>query len=289
MNTSSIMTWIDGRWHMGNLPILGAADHGTWLGSLVFDGARAFEGVAPDLDLHCARTNESARRMGLEPQLSDGELTEIALEGLAAFAPDVALYIRPMIWATGGTGNMIVPNPETTQTAICIEARPMPPEAGISLGRTRFRRPTIECMPTDVKAGCLYPNNARMLREVRARGFDNAVVLDALGNVAETASSNIFVVKDGAVLTPIPTGCFLAGITRARVIELLRADGVTVHEVTLAPDVLDAADEIFTTGNAAKVLPVTRYEERDLEYGPVARRARTLYWEFAHAAGPGHA
>ncbi len=287
MNAAHIMTWIDGRWHIGNIPILGAADHATWLGSLVFDGARAFDRATPDLDRHCARTNQSARRMGLEPQLSDGELTEIALEGVAAFAPGAELYIRPMIWARGGCSAMIVPDAETTQTAVCIEERPMPPgPVGISLTRTRFRRPTIECMPTDVKAGCLYPNNARMLREARARGFDNALVLDALGNVAETASANIFLVRDGEVFTPVPTGCFLAGITRERVIGLLRAEGVVVHEVSLTPADVECADEVFTTGNANKVVPVTRLEDRALPYGPVSRRARELYWDFARTTVP---
>jgi branched-chain amino acid aminotransferase len=287
MNSARIMTWIEGRWHMGNVPILGAADHATWLGSLVFDGARAFEGVTPDLDLHCARANESARRMGLAPQLSDGELTDIALEGVATFPAEAGLYIRPMIWARGGCAAMVVPDPDTTETALCIEERPMPPgPVGLSLTLTRFRRPTIETMPTNVKAGCLYPNNARMLREARARGFDNALVLDVLGNVAETATSNIFLVRDGEVFTPVPTGCFLAGITRARVIGLLRADGIAVHETTLAPADFARADEIFTTGNAMKVMPVTRLDERTLPYGPVARRARALYWDFAHSRSP---
>ncbi|GMG82923.1 branched-chain amino acid aminotransferase [Paralimibaculum aggregatum] len=284
MNAEHILTWIDGRWHRGNVPILGAADHATWLGSLVFDGARAFEGVTPDLDLHCARTNRSARRMGLEPHLTDGELTEVALEGVAAFPAGSELYIRPMIWARGGCQMMIVPDAETTAVAVCIEEKPMPPgPVGLSLTRTRFRRPTIECMPTDVKAGCLYPNNARMLREARSRGFDNAVVLDALGNVAETATSNIFLVRDGEVFTPIPTGCFLNGITRQRVIGLLRDDGVAVHEASLTPADLDAAEEIFTTGNATKVMPITRFEDRNLPFGPIARRARELYWDFAHS------
>lgn len=283
-NAAGILTWYEGRWHRGNTPILGAADHGAWLGSLVFDGARAFEGATPDLDRHCARTNASARAMGLKPPLSDGELLELALEGVAKYPRDAELYIRPMIWARDGLALMVPPDPDSTALAVCIEERPMPPApAGISLTTTRFRRPTIECMPTDVKAGCLYPNNARMLREARAKGYDNAVVQDMLGNVAETATSNIFAVRDGVVETPVPTGCFLAGITRARVIDLLRADGVEVVERSMTLEDFRTADEIFTTGNAMKVMPVTRLEERTLPHGPVARRARELYWDFALA------
>lgn len=284
MSAGRIWTYFDGRWQEGNVPILGAADHGTWLGSLVFDGARAFEGVAPDLDLHCARANESARRMGLAPPVTDEEMTALTREGIAKFPKDAAIYIRPMLWAREGGPYMIAPLPETTAFALCLEEKPMVGPVGFSVTPTRYRRPTIECMPTDVKAGCLYPNNARMLREARSRGFDNAIVQDMLGNVAETATSNIFMVRDGEVLTPAPTGCFLNGITRQRVIRLLREDGFTVTATTLSLDDFRVADEIFATGNATKVLPVTRIEERHLQYGPVARRARELYWDFAHSA-----
>lgn len=105
-------TWFNGEWREGNTPILGAADHGAWLGSMIFDGARAFDGMTPDLDRHCARANESARRMGLEPTHSDEELHRIALEGVSKFSPGAHLYIRPMIWATIGTGSMITPDRE---------------------------------------------------------------------------------------------------------------------------------------------------------------------------------
>ncbi len=278
-----IWTYFEGDWREGNTPILGAADHATWLGSLVFDGARAFEGVTPDLDLHCARSNESARRMGLNPPLSDDEMTGIARDGVKKFAPGTALYIRPMIWARGGLDYMIPPDPDSTAFALCLEEKTMPPLNGFSIARTRFRRPTLDVMPVDVKAGCLYPNNARMLREVRARGFDNAIVQDAIGNVAETATSNIFMARDDEVFTPVPTGCFLNGITRQRVIGLLRDDGVTVNETTLGLEDFDTADEIFATGNAIKVQPINRFEDRHLQFGPLARRARELYWDFAHS------
>ena len=121
-----IWTWYEGQWREGNAPILGAADHGSWLGSMVFDGARAFDGHTPDLDLHCARVIESARRMGLEPQITAEEVTGLAREGVAKFAPGTGLYIRPMIWAKGGASFMVAPDPETTTFALCLEERPMP-------------------------------------------------------------------------------------------------------------------------------------------------------------------
>ena len=138
-------------------------------------------------------------------------------------------------------------------------------------------------MPTDAKAGCLYPNNARILREAKSRGFDNAIVTDMLGNVAETATANIFMVKDGAVHTPIANGTFLNGITRQRVISLLRDAGETVLESVLRYEHFLQADEIFTTGNYMKVMPVTRIDDLTLQPGPIFKKARELYWDFAHA------
>jgi len=156
------------------------------------------------------------------------------------------------------------------------------PTTGFSVTLSAFRRPTLDTMPVDAKAGCLYPNNARALFEAQFRGFDNAILRDMLGNVAELATSNIFMAKGGVVYTPVPNGTFLAGITRQRVIGLLRNDGVTVIENTLTYADFQSADEIFSTGNYSKVVPVGRIDERTLQPGPFYTRARSLYWAFAH-------
>jgi len=275
-------TWLDGAWHEGNVPIMGVQTHAAWQGSSVFDGARAFEGVTPDLDAHCRRVNESARALGLEPTMAADEIAGLAAEGVKRFAGDAALYIRPMYWAEGNGPSVIVPDSASTRFCLTLYVAPMPEPTGVSLTLARFRRPSIECMPTNAKAGCLYPNNARAMREARAAGFDNALVLDLLGNVAETAASNIFLVKDGVARTPAANGTFLAGITRGRVMGLLAAAGTPVEATTLRyEDFLDA-DEVFTSGNYAKVSPVTRIDGRTFQPGPVAARARSLYWEFAH-------
>jgi branched-chain amino acid aminotransferase len=154
---------------------------------------------------------------------------------------------------------------------------------GFSITLSPYRRPTIETMPVDAKAGCLYPNNARALFEASSRGFNNAIVCDALGNVAELATSNIFMAKNGVVFTPVPNGTFLAGITRRRVIGLLRESGVTVVENTLTYHDFEKADEIFATGNYSKVVPATRIGDRSLPFGPLYTKARELYWAFAHS------
>ena len=103
-----------------------------------------------------------------------------------------------------------------------------------------------------------------------------------LGNIAELGTANIFMAKDGVVFTPAANGTFLSGITRARVIALLRHAGVTVVETMLRYSDFQSADEIFSTGNFTKVSPITRIDERDLQPGSYYRRARELYWDFAH-------
>lgn len=280
---SETWTYTDDAWHAGNVPVVGAREHAFWLGSSVFDGARAFEGVTPDLDLHCARLNKSALALGLKPIKTDQEIYELCREGVAKFDKDAALYIRPMYYATQGGPMAVAALPESTKFLISIYVTPMVPPVGLSVCVSPFRRPTQECMPLDAKAGCLYPNNARALVDAGERGFQNAVVLDFLGNVAELATSNIFMVKDGVVYTPAANGTFLSGITRHRVISLLDEAGYDVQQTTLKVADFQEADEIFATGNMMKVMPITKFEDRDLQPGPVAAKARELYWQYAHA------
>ena len=288
MGAGEIWTWSEGSWHQGDVRVAGAADHGLWQGVSVFDGARGFEGVAPDLDLHCARVNASALAMGLEPTMAAGQMVELATEGLGKFISDIPVYIRPMYWSRAGDASLICADPESTAFALSLEALPMAdpaamPHGGMSLTTTQYRRPIQAVAVMDAKAGCLYPNNARMMREAKAKGFDNALVQDLAGNVAELSTSNVFMVRDGIVATPIPNGTFLNGITRQRVIKLLREAGMEVVETTLTLDDFRAADEVFSTGNASKVVPVWKFDEVEYGPGPVAKRARELYWDFAHA------
>jgi len=281
---TNIRTYFEGSWHEGDLPVMRAADHGSWLGTTVFDGARYFEGIAPDLAAHCARINRSAEALMITPTVEAEEMQEIVWEGLKAFSDTSAVYIRPMYWALDGDTLGIVPKPNATGFAICLEEIPMaPPGTATTLTTTRFRRPVLEDAVVNAKAGCLYPNNARMLAEARAKGFGNALVTDALGNVAETATANVFMVRDGEVFTPVPNGTFLAGITRARHIDNLTADGVRVHETVLTFDDFRQADEVFLTGNMMKVTPVTAFDDTDYQVGPMTRRVRDLYWDWAHS------
>ncbi len=278
---SKTWTYFEGQWHDGNVPLWGVRTHAIWLGSSVFDGARAFEGRTPDLDLHCARVNASAKTMFLDPVVPVEQWLDLVREGMARFEPDTTLYIRPMYWAERAGPQAMPPDAASTRWCLSLYDAPMRKPEGFSVTLSPFKRPTIETAPVDAKAGCLYPNNARAMLEARSRGFDNCIVTDLLGNVAELANSNVFMAKDGAIFTPMPNGTFLNGITRQRVIKLLRAAGIAVTETVLRYRDFESADEIFATGNASKVLPVTRIGERSLQPGPLFRKARELYWDYA--------
>lgn len=279
---NNIFTYFNDTWHTGNVPIINAADHGAWLGSNVFDGARYFNGVAPDLLAHCQRVNNSAEALMLKPSVETNDMVEIIWEGLKQYEADAAVYIRPMYWAIDGDLTAIVPNQESVGFAICLEQIPLAPESKtVSLTKTKFRRPVLEDAVVNAKAGCLYPNNARMLVEARSKGFSNALVTDAMGNVAETATANIFMVKDGEVFTPIPNGTFLSGITRARHISNLNAADVKVHETVLTYTDFESADEIFMSGNMNKVTAVTAFEDFQFQIGPITKKVRELYWDWA--------
>lgn len=276
----SSWTWYRNTWHPGNPMILGPLTHATWVGSLVFDGCRAFEGVAPDLDLHCQRAVRSAESFGLKVKQQAGEIEELIRDGIAKFPKGAELYLRPMFWATDGFVDV---DPDSTDFSVSVYEAALPRPTGFSLTCSPFRRPSYEYAPTDAKAACHYPNSARALREAKSRGFDNAVMLDPVGNVAELATANIWLVKNGEAHTPVPNGTFLNGITRQRVIGLLRKAGVTVVERAIRWQEYLEADEVFSTGNYGKVMPVIRIEQRHLQPGPVMQKARDLYWDYAHS------
>jgi len=232
LSDKNIWTWWRGDWHHGDTRILGASSHATWLGSAVFDGARLFEGVTPDLDKHSARVNASAEALGLKPTHTGDEIAALSMDGLKKFEPQTDVYIRPMYWAEDGDVGVIPPDPNSTDFALCLEEMPMTAPSGYTVTVTRF-----------------------------------------------------FMVRGGEVFTPAPNGTFLDGITRQRVIGLLRGAGVTVHEMSLTVADFQEAEEIFSSGNISKVVPVIGFEGRDIGAGPIAKRARQLYWDWAHADG----
>lgn len=276
------LTYFKGQWAEGNIPLFGAMDHSVWLGSSVFDGARAIAGQMPDLDLHLQRVIHSAERLGLQCPLSVAEMGALVREGVAKFPANAELYIRPLVFGCEG---FLIPEAEHSGFALTLFDAPMPPFTGFSACLSRLRRPDASMAPTDAKASALYANSTRVMREAKERGYDNGVVLDSDGAVAEFATSNLFLVTpQGKVVTPVPNGTFLAGITRARVIALLAEAGVAVEERTVQPEELLTALEIFNTGNYGKVTPCVRYEERTLPVGPMATLARDRYLAYTAQA-----
>jgi branched-chain amino acid aminotransferase len=271
--------WHDGTWYEGEQPkLLGPLDHAMWMASLAFDGARSFDGLAPDLDRHCERLIDSTKKMLLEPTMSAGEVHALCLEAIRRLPRGLATYVRPMFYATRG---FVAPEPDSTTFALAVYASPMPEPRGMSVCFSSFRRPARDAAPTDAKASCLYPNMQRALAEAAGRGYENAITLDAAANVAELATANLWIAKDGVAMTPVCNGTFLNGITRQRVLQLLRDAGTRAIETTLTKDDILDADEVFSTGNYGKVLPITRVEDRNYQLGHVYRRARELYFEFA--------
>ena len=279
-----ILTWFNGEWREGNTMIMGAADHATWLGSMVFDGARYFEGVMPDLDLHSQRITRSAKSMGYDAPVDGDTIEGIIREGVAKFAPDAELYLRPMMWSVEGDATMLGADSASGAYAICIEELPMPKAEDFALTVSPYRRPRQDMALTDAKAACLYPNNGRIAQEALSRGFNTALSMDIDDNVAETSSTNVFLVRDGEVFTPAPNGTFLNGITRQRTIALMKDDGLKVTETSLTVQDFTDASEIFLTGNASKITPVTRFEDKQMPSTQIGTRARSLYWDYAHAS-----
>ncbi len=272
------IAYVEGKWVEGNPMILGPKSNAVWLSSCVFDGARAFRGVAPDLDRHAARAVRSANVLGLAPMLSGPEIEKIAWEGIRQFPEETELYVCPMFFADEG---FIVPTPESTRFVMTVSPSPIPAPDGFSACLSSFRRPAIDMAPTEAKASCLYPNVARSVAEASSKGFDTGIVLDPDDHVAEFAYANLFMAKDGEIHTPAINGTFLNGITRQRVIQLLSDAGVTVHERAIEFSELENADELFGSGNYYKVSPCTRLEERNLQPGPLYSMARELYFAFA--------
>ena len=186
-NALPAITWFEGKWHSGDAVIMNARGPGAWLGASIFDGARGFDGRAPDLDRHCERAIRSAKLFGMNPPVTAAEIERIAREGLAKFPRETELYIRPFMWFDRG---LVIPDPDSTRFALSLEPMAIPPFVGFSACLSPYRRPATDMAPTECKSGCLYPNVTRMEVDAKRRGFDAAITLDPSGNVAEFSSSN---------------------------------------------------------------------------------------------------
>lgn len=267
----ALVPWRDARLH--------ALSHGLHYASAVFEGERVYDGEVFKLREHTARLLESAAALGFDVPFPLERLERATLETVAAQGYANA-YVRPVAWR--GSEMMGVSAQRTSiHVAIAVWEWPsyFPPEArdrGIRLRTAGWRRPSPETAPVHAKAAGLYMICTLSKHEAEAQGYDDALMLDWRGLVAESTGANIFLAREGRLHTPVPD-CFLDGITRRTVIGLARARGIEVVERAIRPEEIAGADEIFVTGTAAEVTPVGCIDDQRFEVGPISRTLRDDY------------
>src|SRR5438132_8755690 len=250
--------WYDGRlvpWRDAKLHVL---SHGLHYASCVFEGERVYNGKVFHLEDHNERLHNSARILGFEVPASMDDLAK-ATEELISANNIVDGYVRPIAWR--GAEQMGV-SAQATKIHLALAAWDwpayFPPEArarGIRMKWANWARPAPHTAPTQAKAAGLYMICTLSKHIAEAEGFDDALMLDWRGQLAEGTGANIFLVINGELHTPTPD-CFLNGITRKTVIGLARKRGIKVVERAIMPAELAKADEVFLTGSAAEVTPV---------------------------------
>jgi branched-chain amino acid aminotransferase len=279
--------WLDGAlvpWREANLHVLSHALH---YASAVFEGQRAYGGEIFRLSDHSARLHRSAARMGFTIPWSVAEIDQACRDMLAANALENA-YVRPIAWR--GSETMGV-SAQSARIHLAIGGWHWGAYfgdddvgRGIRLDIAGWRRPAPDTAPADAKAAGLYMIATLAKEEAEARGYDDALMLDWRGQVAEATGANIFFVKSGQVLTPTPD-CFLDGITRRTIIDLARRRGLDMVERAIRPEELADFEECFLTGSAAEVAPVSEIGPWTFKLGPVGEQLRADYLELVDAAG----
>ncbi len=277
--------WYDGAlvpWREAKLHVL---SHGLHYASGVFEGERVYGGRIFKLTEHTRRLFHSAEALGFEIPSTVAELDQATREVVAA-QNIVNGYVRPVAWRGS---EMMAVSAQQTKIHLAIAAWEWPPyfgdEArlrGIRLKTAKWRRPAPDTAPTDCKAAGLYMICTLSKHAAEAEGYDDALMLDWRGRVAEATGANIFLVQDGALHTPTPD-CFLDGITRRTVIELAEKRGIEVVERAIMPEELAQADEVFLTGTAAEVTPVGEIDAHHFQVGPITRFMIEDYDEIVRA------
>jgi branched-chain amino acid aminotransferase len=270
--------WLNGDyvpWREARVHVL---THGLHYASAVFEGERAYDGQIFHCRAHSERLHNSARLMGFAIPWSAEEIDRIKHEtvlksGLAS------AYVRPIAWR--GSEKMGVSaqnNRINLAVAVWHWGDYFPNKmAGIRLTVSPWQRPSPATAPCQAKASGLYMICTLSKHGAEAQGFQDALMLDWRGQIAEATGANIFFVKDGVLHTPTPD-CFLNGITRQTVIKLARQRGLEVVERAIWPNELPGFDEVFLTGSAAEITPVA--EIAGLAYKP-ARVTEQLIEDFA--------
>ncbi|MEE8516769.1 MAG: branched-chain amino acid aminotransferase [Alphaproteobacteria bacterium] len=265
--------WFNGKlvpWRAAQLHML---SHGLHYASCVFEGERVYGGQVFKLTEHTERLFHSARVLGFEIPSTVAAFDEATRETVAAQNITDG-YVRPVAWRGS---EMMAVSAQNTTIHLAIAAWEWPsyfePEArlkGIRLATAKWRRPSPDTAPTNSKAAGLYMICTLAKHDAESKGYDDALMLDYRGRVAESTGANIFIVIKGELHTPVPD-CFLDGITRRTVIGLAAKHGIKVFERTIMPDELAHCDEVFLTGTAAEVTPVGEIDGHRFEVGPVTR------------------
>lgn len=271
--------WIDGKivdWRDANIHIL---THGLHYASAVFEGERCYSGNIFKSTAHSERLIRSADLIDMKMTMTVEEINNAKEEILKANGLTDA-YLRPVAWR--GSEQMGI-SAQATVTHVAIACWEWPSyfspemrEKGIALQTGKWRAPMPDTAPTQSKAAGLYTTHTMSKHAAEHAGFNDALMLDYRGLVAEATGANIFVIKDGAIKTPIPD-CFLNGLTRQTVIQLAKDLKLPIEETRITPEELKKADEVFLTGTAAEVSAVGRIDDVEYKVGPVTRQLRQTY------------
>ena len=273
------LIWLDGAlvpWRDANVHIL---THALHYGSSVFEGERAYGGKIFENRKHTLRLLESAKAMQIPVNYTVEEIEKAKAEVMAANELTDA-YVRPLIWRASGKDMGVAARRNPSRLAIATwewgayygDAK----SKGAKLDISRWKRPSPETIPCHAKAAGLYMICTMSKHEAEEKGCSDSMMLDYRGYVAEATGANVFFVKDGEVHTPLPD-CFLNGITRQTVLELLARRRIGVHERHILPSELEGFEQCWLTGTAAEVTPVGKIGEFNFEVGHLTRQIAEDY------------
>lgn len=273
------MIWFDGTFGPWRDAKLHPLSHGLHYASCVFEGERAYSSRIFKLQEHTDRLFESATQLDMTIPFTPTEINDACNE-LIVRQNIIDGYVRPVAWR--GTEMMAVSAQKTT-IHVAIATWPWPNlfgdgrlERGIRMKTSKWRRPSPDTAPVKAKAAGLYMICTLSRHSVEPDGYDDALMLDWRGQIAEATGANIFLAQGGELHTPTPD-CFLDGITRRTVIELAQKRNYKVVERAIMPEELAVTDEVFLTGTAAEVTPVSEIDQYNFEVGPITRQLMDDY------------
>ena len=271
--------WYNGEfveWQNATTHVL---NHGLHYGSCVFEGLRVYGEKIYKLEKHTDRLFFSAQRMGIDVPYSKDEINRAHEETIKKMNIKYG-YVRPVIWRGS---EMMAISAQKNKINVAVATWEWPSYftqedrlKGISLQTAVWKRPPPDCIPTDTKAAGLYMICTLSKHEAEKNGYTDALMLDYKGRVSESTGSNIFLVINGEIHTPVPD-CFLNGITRQAVIEIAKNEGINVIERDIYPDEISKADEIFLTGSAVEVTPVGKIDNQNFKVGDITTKISSLY------------